>query len=148
MIKRLCLVALLSGMTFFIAAQTRGEDTSPTQAATQPAAGPVVDAHETKTLIGLSGQPAIVDGTVEKVVNASTRVSLVDFKGNERHDFTGVSFAKHADAHAWIVGDGGKALVGKHVQLHGIIYLYRGAPQIEIVDPGQLKVIDQPATQP
>ncbi|MCX7869332.1 MAG: hypothetical protein N2322_05205, partial [Terrimicrobiaceae bacterium] len=113
------------------------------QQAQPPPAAKAIPASETSTLLAKTGSTQTVEGTVSRIGESrSGDVLYVNFLGNTRGDLALVQFTtpeRKATDRARL-----EPLVGKRIQATGLITQYRGAPQIEISESSQPRLIDQP----
>lgn len=84
-----------------------------------------------------TGEPACVSGRVLRVFTSAAGNTFLDFCPDYRTcPFASVIFA--ADRQKF--GDL-QTLAGQQVEIHGVIGVYRGRPQIVIRDPEQIRVV-------
>ena len=96
-----------------------------------------LDAHELAAALKLIGKDGAFKGTVSKLYEERDGdLAILDFDPNYRTALTAVlrnaSFPKFPDV---------KALEGKEIVVSGKFVDYRGNAQIELTDPGQIKLV-------
>src|SRR5262249_11629616 len=102
-----------------------------------PAYKNALDAHDLAGALKLVGNEGAFKGTVSKLYEERDGdIAILDFDPNYRTALTAVlrnaSFPKFPDM---------KALEGKEIVVSGKFVDYRGNAQIELTDPGQIKLV-------
>ena len=111
---------------------------------TQPATDlPRIAASDSAALRGHIGKPAVVTGRVTSArVSSTGRVLRVVFDDTRQSGFNAVIFERNFKPFRDRFGDDlDGALAGKSVELTGVIEEYRGAPQIILGNPDQVKIL-------
>jgi hypothetical protein len=81
------------------------------------------------------GEEVTVEGVLEQVSEIDSGTIFLNYGGRfPDHIFYGVIFGDYADSFPDLRG-----LEGSVVSLTGTIYLYRGKPQIILLDPSQIQ---------
>lgn len=112
--------------------------------ATQPAGEvPRIAASDTAALRAQIGKPAVVSGKISSAQVSSTgRVLRVVFEDTGQSGFNAVIFERNFKIFRDRFGDDlNAALAGRSVELTGVVEEYRGAPQIILGHPGQIKIL-------
>lgn len=112
--------------------------------ATQPATEvPRIAASDTAALRAQLGKPAVVSGKITSAKVSSTgRVLRVVFEDTRQSGFNAVIFERNFKIFRDRFGDDlNAALAGKSVELTGVVEEYRGAPQIILGNPEQIKIL-------
>ncbi|MFN4243775.1 MAG: hypothetical protein ACK4PI_11130 [Tepidisphaerales bacterium] len=104
---------------------------------------PRIAASDGASLRAHLGKPAIVTGRVTSAnVSSTGRVLRVLFDDTRQSGFNAVIFERNFQRFRSRFGDDlNAALSGKTVELTGVIEEYRGAPQIILSNPEQLKMV-------
>src|SRR5215831_1458788 len=102
-----------------------------------PSYSGALDAHDLAGALKLVGREAAFKGTVSKLYEERDGdIAILDFDPNYRTALTAVlrnaSFPKFPDM---------KTLEGKEILVSGKFVDYRGNAQIELTDPGQIKLV-------
>jgi endonuclease YncB( thermonuclease family) len=102
----------------------------------------VLPATNREGLVSCAGKRVKVRGRISRVgALRNGDLSFLNFNGNERDGFVGIIDRSARAQFLKRFPEGlKKALVGKDVVLEGVITLYRGAPQIKLDSPTQLRV--------
>src|SRR5690606_11018445 len=89
------------------------------------------------------GKHASVRGEVRNVSSPGKGITFINFAGNSRGKF--VAIVRDRDLAAASGGRGAaglkRQLEDRTVEVSGLVTSYRGTPQIEIREPGQIRVI-------
>lgn len=112
--------------------------------ATQPSSElPRIAASDTAALRAHLGKPAVVSGKITSAQVSSTgRVLRVVFDDTRQSGFNAVIFERNFKIFRDHFGDDlNAALSGKSVELTGVIEEFRGAPQIILGNPRQIKIL-------
>tara|TARA_R110002096_G_scaffold24760_8_gene77954 strand:- start:1451 stop:2005 length:555 start_codon:yes stop_codon:yes gene_type:complete len=116
----------------------------PLLAIAQEAEVPKLEVTDSAALLANEGVKVIVTG---KVVNTGISASGINFLNFENSDFACVTFARNLGA--FTEGSPAELYDGKAVEISGTIEMYRGAPQIRLEGPEQVKILKQaPALKP
>jgi len=102
-----------------------------------PAVGKATDAKDLAAVRKLTGKEGAIQGTVAKVyVSDGNGIVILNFARNFKEAATAVlkpaNYAKLPDM---------QTLDGKRVLVTGKVIEFRGRPEIEIQEPGQVKII-------
>ena len=144
MIVRICVVSCALFLLGIIAASSRADES-----ASSPSTEPSYTADQSNDLKAANGKAVMVQGTVGDIEDLSENVMRISFKESPQNDFVGIVFSKKTPAvHDYFEGPDGSALIGKRINLHGKISLYRGKPEIVISDVKQVEVVGAVSTQP
>lgn len=91
-----------------------------------------------------TGQTATVQGKVSRVGATDTgSITFINFAGNDRGKFVAIVRKDRLADVAAPFGGNLQSLAGKTIELRGTIELFKNAPQIEIRQRDQLKVVGQ-----
>jgi DNA/RNA endonuclease YhcR with UshA esterase domain len=117
--------------------------------ASAPAFAGTFPASDAKAIKDALGKSAVITGSVASVTSPqSGSIYFINFKGNERGQFTGIIKKEHLEAvNKGFDGDVAKALKGKEIELSGVLTSYRDTPQIEVTKPDQIKIVAKPETK-
>lgn len=104
---------------------------------------PRIAASDTAQLRAQLGKPAVVTGRVSSArVSSTGRVLRVLFDDTRQSGFNAVIFERHFRVFRDRLGDDLHAvLAGKTVELTGVLEEYRGAPQIILSSPEQIRIV-------
>jgi endonuclease YncB( thermonuclease family) len=101
----------------------------------------VVDATDYQTLVANAGRHLKVRGRVSRVGRLSGRMTFINFSGNPERGFVGIVRERFLPRFSELFPGGLKSeLTGKSVVLEGTVTLFRSIPQIELENPGQLRL--------
>lgn len=128
-ILALCAAAAFAGGGLNAVESGGGEEFSPT---------------ETAVLRERSGQETVVVGDVSRVgVGPTGVVHFINFRGVPRDGFTVVVKKGNIPAFTEKFGsDFPFNLTGKRLRVSGPVYIFKNEPQIELLSPEQLSIID------
>jgi endonuclease YncB( thermonuclease family) len=102
----------------------------------------ILEATDYQSLVANAGRHLKVRGRVSRVGRLSGRMTFINFSGTpERDGFVGIVREKFLRDFSERFPSGLKSeLTGKSVVLEGTVTLFRKTPQIELEDPGQIRV--------
>jgi endonuclease/exonuclease/phosphatase family metal-dependent hydrolase len=104
----------------------------------------VLKATDDDAIRAVTGQVATVQGHVSRVGATDTgSITFINFQGNDRGKFVAIIRKDQLAAVAGPFGGDLQSLSGKMVEIRGTIVMFRNAPQIEIRQPDQLKIVAQ-----
>lgn len=117
--------------TLILAPFSRGEDQ------------PKITANETGKLKARVGQQTTVTGKVSKANTSSSGMHFLNFEGGE---FKAVTPPEAVAAFP----EGGPAVLykGRSVEISGLVEVYRGAPQIKLLKPEQIRLLEAASPPP
>lgn len=113
----------------------------PSIAISQEEASTLIDLETTPAakILESEGEKATVRGFVEDTNTNATGIHFLNFRNSE---FVCVTFARYLSAFEKGPAD---AYLDKWIEVTGEIENYRGSPQIKLLSPEQVKIIDKPA---
>lgn len=102
----------------------------------------VLSANDDPAIRAVSGQIATVQGKVSRVGATDTgSITFINFRGNDRGKFVAIVRRDNVESVAQPFGGSLESLSGKTVEIRGKIEMFKNAPQIDIRQPDQLKVL-------
>jgi len=104
---------------------------------------PILAATETEALVQKAGQKVTVIGKCERTGKSRGGTNFVNFVDG---DFTLVTFK--SDLGPFTDGEPADIYKGKYLSVTGVIEIYKDAPQIKLIDPGQVTASDEPIEMP
>ena len=135
------LVGLCISLAFLAAVPLRAEDAA-SQPSTQPT-GDVIDVSNLDAIKAAEGKEISVKGKIYGTYKPQSG-SVLLFNFEQQRNFNGMVKKANIEAvDAGFVGDVATAMKGKTVVITGMVSMYKDKPQIEIVKPEQIKIVDE-----
>lgn len=131
---------LVGGLATDVSAK---DETVATAAVTNATALPVLAATETEALIQKQGQKITVIGKCDRTGKSRGGTNFVNFVDG---DFTLVTFK--SDLGPFIDGEPADIYKDKYLSVVGVIEIYKGTPQIKLIDPEQVTASDESFEMP
>lgn len=98
---------------------------------------PVFNSSNTQSIIAKDGQKITVRGTVSGVRKSRGGTNFINFEGS---DFYLVAFK--SDLNAFKNEEPADLYQGKHLAVTGVVSIYKGKPQMKLLHPDMIRIVN------